>query len=176
MFLVMVMALFGVGVWALVMAVGGAHALFDTDPGAMRTIEAPHFRIEVPERWQPADDSDGRLPADLGSMTFVHPGGELLVLFPDAHEARGEGALTALAEGLRDPDIRYGRWDVVQHERTLEVHMRYPAPRGEVIGRLIAAVDPNGKLTSVHALCTFDSESLAPLCERVVSSLALSHR
>jgi hypothetical protein len=165
-FVVVVLVLLGGGVWAIVNAVGAAHALLNPDAGRMRTERGPGFVIQVPERWQ-ATKPEG----DLEAMTFVHPRGELTVIFSNA-EVRAD-ALETLAEGVRDPSIGYSQFEVERRPGELEVRMRYPAPRGEVIGRLVAKLDPNHRLRTAHAMCSFDSDSFAPTCEQVVRSLTL---
>lgn len=162
-----VVTLFAAGVGAVVTGVAGLQLWLDPDPGAMRTVEGPGFRIDVPSAWQEAEPA-----GDMDAMTFSHPRGELVLLFPPPAKVPA-GGLEALAEGARDPAIRYQRFDTKLEKGRLEIGMRYPSPRGEVIGKLIASLDAEGKLRSVHALCSFEGESNAALCERIVSSLVV---
>ena len=71
--------------------------------------------------------------------------GELTVIYSNA-EVRAD-ALETLAEGVRDPSIGYSQFEVERRPGELEVRMRYPAPRGEVIGR------PTGEDAAVPLLC-----------------------
>ncbi|HZO12925.1 MAG TPA: hypothetical protein VFB62_06695 [Polyangiaceae bacterium] len=166
----LVVTLFAAGVGAVVTGVSGLQVWLDPDPGPMRSVEGPGFRIDVPSSWQEAE-AEG----DMAAMSFSHPHGELLLLFPPPAKVAA-GGLEAFAEGARDPAIRYQRFDKKLDSSgkggRLQIDMRYPSPRGEVIGRLIASLDAEGKLRSVHALCTFEGSNAA-LCERIVSSLVV---
>ena len=117
--------------------------------------------------------------AELASARSRHrdepPRGEPGSGFARPRDALGDGATgSALREDhhrAAEASAREVRTSLLRGDH-LDIRMRYPSPRGEVIGRLLAVVE-NGELRSVHASCTFRGDANAALCERIAGSLTL---
>jgi hypothetical protein len=175
--------LFASGVSLLALAAMDGREAFAPDSKQLRNFDGDGFRIGIPEQWDPAPEliDEAMQQAGFAGIAFARRDKELVVMWPasappmpldDASPAGVAAVLTALAASMRSPVIRYRQWDVTAKPRHVDIRMRYPAPRGEVIGRILAVVDTQHRLRSFQAVCSHDSTDGS--CERIIDSLELT--
>jgi len=171
------------GAALLALAVIDAREEFAPEGDTFRSFDGDGYRIDVPARWDPAPEliEEGMQQAGFAAVAFAWRDEELVVMSPpaataivigDGTPAEVAGALLGASYGMRSPVIRYREWTVTRKERHIDIHMRYPAPRGDVVGRIVAAIDQQRRLRSFHAVCSHDGGSSD--CERIVDSLLLT--
>jgi hypothetical protein len=178
-----VLLLLASGGLLVALAVAEGREEFAPDGGTFRSFEGDGFRIDLPARWDAAPQliDETMQSAGFAAVAFAWRDEELVVMSPpattaivlgDAAPPDVAGALWGASAGMRSPVIRYREWTVTRRERHIDIRMRYPAPRGEVVGRIIAGIDRQHRLRSFNAVCSHGGGSSD--CERVVDSLSLT--
>ena len=112
---------------------------------------------------------------ELQVIAYARGGSDVVVTSSSSDERLGDASserLDQLVESLKSPVINYHKWVLVREARSLDVTMAYQAPRGSVVGRILAEVGDDGRLHFVNALCTH--EGRAELCDAIVASLRMA--
>ena len=78
-------------------------------------------------------------------------------MWPPAHPATS-GSLRDLAEALRDPSIRYERWDAREEGARLVVDAVYPSPRGMVLARHVIVTEGTDRVRAATATCSTERD------------------
>lgn len=133
---------------------------------AAQILEVPGFSLAVRGEWSEREAlPDAPTERDLGVVAYAGPDGELVITW---RRAPAEQSPEELLASLRQPDLRYDRWQVTTVDGVAGVDMEYASPRGVVRARALALPE-DGELSWVLASCTHDGRG-AP-CEAAVTSL-----
>jgi len=136
-----------------------------------QTVTVPGFSFVILDSWQESEAIPGTAPPgrDLGVVAFAGAEGELVVTW---RRAPAEGSPEELLDSLRQPGLRYDRWERSEIDGVPAVDMEYASPRGIVRARALALHDDGGEAPMLRwALATCTHEGRARPCEDAVASL-----
>ena len=137
------------------------------DEPVTETIEVPGYSLEVRGDWSEMEAlPEAPTERELGVVAYAGPDGELMITW---RRAASEMPPEEVLASLRQPGLRYDRWETTTVDGVAGVDMEYASPRGVVRARALAHELAEGELSWVVASCTHDGRGRG--CESAVTSL-----